>query len=302
MRFFDTDPLHWSGLSEARLKEFLGSKDRASYVLSTKIGINVQTDRQGKYASNVASIDKSLQSQAYDYTYDGVMRAFEHSLEQLNMDRIDILFAQDLDLLTHQSSSALTARVTEFMNGGYKALLSLRDQGAIKAIGAAANQWEPCQRMAEQGDFDMFLLSGRYTLLEQGALESFLPLCETRGIGVVIAAQDGADGLFAGPTLSAAANSDAAPEEDQLRVAEMKSICDAHHVRIEDAAFHFPLLHWAVVSVLTGATSVAAVEKSLAAEHARLPDALWTDLEEAGLIREGSFTKSDVHHHHHHHH
>src|SRR5262249_8122388 len=122
----------------------------------------------------------------YDYSYDGAMRSLEFSLERLGLDHIDIVYAHDLDAYTHGSRDAGEARVKEFMAGGYPALGTLRGSGSIKAIGAGVNELEFAETLARVGEFDLFLLAGRYTLLEQQALTSFLPLCVEKKIGVVV--------------------------------------------------------------------------------------------------------------------
>ena len=65
-------------------------------------------------------------------------------------------------------------RIIEFFDaGGYDAMVKLRDEGVVSAIGGGINEWEVCETLARRGDFDVFLLAGRYTLLEQNALDSF---------------------------------------------------------------------------------------------------------------------------------
>ena len=222
----------------------------------------------------------------YDYSYDGVMRSIEFSLERLGIDRIDILFAHDLDIFNHGTQETLDAKLNEFMNGGYKALLSLRDQGTIKAFGAGVNEWQPCQWMAERGDFDIFLLAGRYTLLEQEALTSFLPLCEARGIGVVIGGPYNSGILATGPKPGAFYNYDPAPEDVLERVRVIQGICERHSVRMVDAAFQFPLRHPSVISVIPGGQGVSEMESNIRAESAVIPEALWADLKNEGVVRE----------------
>ncbi|MEM6896189.1 MAG: aldo/keto reductase, partial [Pseudomonadota bacterium] len=161
VRYFDTAPLYGLGLSETRLNHFLRGKDRDSYVLSTKIGRLFQATAPDQRDGFGKWFDVPARREVYDYTYDGVMRSVAFSLERLGIDRIDILYAHDLDVFTHGSQDALDPKLAELMEGGYKALLSLRDQGVIKAFGAGVNEWQPCQWMAERGDFDIFLLAGR---------------------------------------------------------------------------------------------------------------------------------------------
>jgi D-threo-aldose 1-dehydrogenase len=168
-------------------------------VLSSKIGRLLRAatpetrDGIGKW------FEVPSRTEVYDYSYDGVMRSLEFSLERLGVDRIDILYAHDLDTFNHGSQKALDARLTELIEGGYKALMELRDQGVIRAFGAGVNEWQPCQWLAERGDFDLFLLAGRYTLLEQEAQESFLPLAQERGIGIVIGGAFNSGILATGP-------------------------------------------------------------------------------------------------------
>ncbi|MEQ8827300.1 MAG: aldo/keto reductase, partial [Parvibaculum sp.] len=230
--------------------------------------------------------DTPTRREVYDYTYDGVMRSLEFSLERLGVDRIDILFAHDLDIFNHGSQETLDAKLSELMDGGYKALVELRDQGVIKAFGAGVNEWQPCQWMTERGDFDLFLLAGRYTLLEQEALESFLPLATDRGIGIIIGGPYNSGVLATGPKPGAFYNYDLAPQDILDRVARIEAVCNRHEVRMVDAAFQFPLRHPAIVSVIPGGQGVAEVEANLKAATAEIPAALWAELKSEGLMRD----------------
>ncbi len=137
-------------------------------------------------------------TEIYDYGHDAVLRSLEFSLERLGLDRVDILYAHDLDIFNHGSAAALQARLEEFMAGGYRALLRLRDEGVIRAFGAGVNEWQPCQWLMERGDFDLFLLAGRYTLLEQESL-GFMNAAAARGVGVVIGGPYNSGILARGP-------------------------------------------------------------------------------------------------------
>jgi len=286
VRYYDTAPLYGLGLAETRLNRFLRGKDRDSYVLSTKIGRLLTATTPDKRDGFGKWFDVPSRNEVYDFTYDGVMRTVEFSLERLGVDRIDILYAHDLDLFNHGDQEALDAKLAELMEGGYDALLALRDQGVITAFGAGVNEWQPCQWMAERGDFDLFLLAGRYTLLEQEALSSFLPLCQTRGIGVVIGGPYNSGVLASGPKPGAYYNYDPAPDEILKRVGEIEAICSTHNVRLVDAAFPFPLRHPAVVSSSPGGQGLSEMESNILAERAKVPEALWADLKTAGLLRD----------------
>jgi len=284
-RYFDTAPLYGLGLAETRLNRFLLGRPRGDYVLSTKVGRLLAACPPDERTGIGKFFDTPSRREVYDYSYDGVMRSFEVSLERLGVDSVDILYGHDIDLFNHGSHAALDARLNEFIRGGYTALLSLRDQGVIKAFGAGLNEWQPCQWLAERGDFDLFLLAGRYTLLEQEALDSFLPLCESRGIGIVLGGPYNSGILATGPKPGAWYNYDPAPPEVLERVAKIQAVCERHGVRLIEAALQFPLLHPSVVSVIPGGQSAAEVESNRAIMDKAIPPALWQDLKSAGLLR-----------------
>lgn len=286
VRYYDTAPLYGLGLSETRLNRFLRGKDRDSYVLSTKIGRLLRATTPDKRDGFDKWFDVPARNEVYDYSYDGVMRSIDFSLERLGTHRIDMLFAHDIDLANHGSQDVLDAKLAELMAGGYKALMELRDQGVIQAFGAGVNEWQPCQWLAERGDFDIFLLAGRYTLLEQEALNSFLPLCEDRGIGVVVGGAYNSGVLATGPKPGAFYNYDPAPPEILERVRRIEEICTKNGVRMVDAAFQFPLRHPSVVSVIPGGQGMDEMNSNIAAEATQIPDQLWADLKAAGLMRE----------------
>ncbi|MFV0300663.1 MAG: aldo/keto reductase [Paracoccus sp. (in: a-proteobacteria)] len=285
IRYFDTAPLYGLGLAETRLNAFLRGKPRDDYLLSTKVGRLLEPVPPGQRTGIGKFFDVPSRREIYDYSHDGVLRSVEFSLERLGLDRIDILFAHDLDIFNHGSEAAMLARLDEFMAGGYRALLRLRDEGVIAAFGAGLNEWQPCQWLAERGDFDLFLLAGRYTLLEQEALDSFLPLASARGIGIVVGGPYNSGILAGGAAGAGFYNYDAAPPGVLDRVRRIEAICARHGTRMTDAALQFPLHHPAVVSVIPGAQSLAEMKGNLAAVQAAIPDALWQDLQAAGLLR-----------------
>ncbi len=285
VRYFDTAPLYGLGLSERRLGALLRGKHRDDYVLSTKAGRLLEVCDPAERTGTDKWFDVPARREVYDYSYDGILRSLELSLERLGADRVDILYVHDIDVSNHGSKAASDARIDEFMASGYRAMVSMREQGVVKAIGGGVNEWEVCQTLAERGDFDLFLLAGRYTLLEQEALESFLPLCESRGIGIVIGGPYNSGILASGPKPGAFYNYEPAPPPVRDRVRRLGEVCDAHGVRLIDAALRFPLLHPCVVSVIPGGQRVKEVESNIRAAQAKIPPALWDDLKARELIR-----------------
>ncbi len=291
VRYYDTAPLYGLGLSETRLNRFLRGKDRDDYVLATKAGRLMQVCSPQDRTGIGKWFAVPTRREVYDYSYDGVMRSLEFSLERLGVDRVDILYVHDLCIFTHGSKEASDARIEEFMSSGYDAMISLRDQGVVKAIGGGINEWEVCQTLAERGDFDLFLLAGRYTLLEQESLDSFLPICESRDIGIVIGGPYNSGILASGPIPGAFYNYDPAPGPILDKVRAIETVCRSHGVSLIDAALQFPLMNPNIVSVIPGGQSREQMESNLGAAEASIPPALWTDLKDQGLMREDAPTE-----------
>jgi D-threo-aldose 1-dehydrogenase len=286
VRYFDTAPLYGLGLSETRLNHFLRGKKRDEYVISTKAGRLLQKCEPEERTGIGKFFDTPSRRQIYDYSYDGVMRSLEFSLERLGLDWVDILHVHDLCIFTHGSKAASDARIAAFFDtGGYDAMIALRDQGVVKAIGGGINEWEVCQTLTERGDFDLFLLAGRYTLLEQEALISFLPLCQKRGIGIVLGGPYNSGILATGVKQGAQFNYSNAPQSVIDKVARIEAVCARHGVPMIEAALQFPLFHPSVVSVIPGGQSASEVTSNRKFLDAVIPAALWADLKAEGLMR-----------------
>jgi D-threo-aldose 1-dehydrogenase len=263
VRLFDTAPLYGNGLSERLLGSFLKFKPREEYVLATKVGRRLRAP--------------TLQARegmppVFDFSYDGVMRAFEESLMRLGAERVDILHIHDPD--NHYRDA---------LAGAYKALDNLRSQGAIKAVGAGMNQSEMLVRFARDGVFDCFLLAGRYTLLDQGALAEFLPLCEERGISVIAAGVYNS-GILADPRANAKFDYQDADQSLVNRALRIEEICLRHGVPLKAAAMQFAAAHPAVATTLTGARSPTEIEENVAVYSLAISPVMWEDLLAEGLI------------------
>ena len=284
-RLYDTAPLYGLGLAETRLNAFLRGKKRGDYVLSTKVGRLLRVCPPKQRTGIGKFFDTPSRTEVFDYSYDGVMRSLEFSLERLGVDHIDVVFAHDLDIFTHGSQAASDARVGEFMGGGYKALLQLRAEGTIKAFGAGINEWQVAETLARAGEFDIFLLAGRYTLLEQEALETFLPWCTANNIGIFLGGPYNSGILATGPVPGAFYNYSRAPVAIRDRVAGIEAVCRRHGVKLAQAAIRFPLGHSSVLSVIPGGQKPSEVQRNREMISAKIPAALWRDLKREGFIR-----------------
>lgn len=277
LRFFDTAPMYGNGSAERRLGATLRGKPRHSYVLATKVGrllrLPATPSVEDAYYKGTPP-----ERPVFDFSYDGVMRSFEESLIRLGLDRIDILHIHDPD--SHE---------TEAMAGAYRALDRLRAEGSIRAVGAGMNQWEMLARFAEAGSFDCFLLAGRYTLLDQSALATLLPICERRNVRILVGGVYNS-GLLADPKPGAKFNYTDAPPKLIERAQRLAEVCRSHGVPLKAAAIQFPALHPTVASVLTGARSVTELEENVTMNRVPIPTALWDDLRRQGLISQDAPT------------
>jgi D-threo-aldose 1-dehydrogenase len=284
LRYFDTAPLYGHGLSEMRIGRVLQEKPRRDYVLSTKVGRLLEPCEPGEEASGIYKGTPQVRGR-YDYSYDGVMRSFEASLARLNLDRIDILYVHDIDARNHGGREACETRLRELVDrGGWRALDELRSCGTVDALGAGVNEWEPCARLLDLADPDLFLLAGRYTLLEQEPLDAFFPACVRRGVGIVNGGPFNSGILARGPKSQASYDYGRAPPEVMRRVQALDAVCRRFDVSLLAAALQFAGAHPAVVSVIPGAQTVAELDSNLRAMETPIPQALWAALRDGGLL------------------
>jgi D-threo-aldose 1-dehydrogenase len=280
--YFDTAPFYGLGLSEQRVGNVLS--DRKDMVISTKVG-RLLHDCHPDEATPEMYVDVPSRRITFDYSYDGIMRSFASSLNRLNGAQPDILLLHDIDPGTHGQDVSDAHLRDLFDNGGYRALTELRDNGDIAAIGAGVNDWKICERLLGEAEFDCFLLAGRYTLLEQEALNSFLPLCEKRDVGIILGGPYNSGILATGAVPGARYNY--APAEQSIldRVAKIEKVCAAHNVPLIAAALQFVMGHPAVRSVIPGAANPTEIASNVTLFDMKIPIGLWSDLQAAGLIR-----------------
>jgi D-threo-aldose 1-dehydrogenase len=280
LRYFDTAPFYGTGLSEHRLGACLRGVDRREVVLSTKVG-RLLVPHPAPAAAGAWSRHYPFEV-AFDYSRDGTLRSIEHSLQRLGTNAIDIVLIHDVN--RRWQGDLVEQRYREAMDGAHRALAELREAGAIKAFGVGVNDWTILERFAADGDFDCFMLAGRYTLLDHSAIATFLPDCLRRGIAVLMAAPFNSGILATGATPGATYFYQAAEPAIAERTRRIERVCALHGVELAAAALQFPLAHPAVASVVTGMRSVREVEANLAHVRAPIPDAFWDELRHDGLI------------------
>src|SRR5262249_12102401 len=279
------------GRSELRMGAALRERPRDEYVLSTKVGRVMHAMKPGeKKAADFRENGLPGFAPVFDYTYDGVMRSLEHSHLRLGLARIDIALIHDVDFWTIKDRKILDERFKTVMDSGFKALAELRKAGVIGAIGVGINESDTSLRFIQSGDFDCMLLAGRYTLLEQGGLEAFLPECTKRNVSVILGGPYNSGILTGGGKAGATPEYGAAPAPLIEKAQRIEAVCQRHGVELGAAALQFPLFHPAVCSVIPGALSAAEVKQNAGRLSARIPVELWSELKREKLLDPGSPT------------
>ena len=275
IRYYDTAPHYGLGLSERRLGDALRCRPRDEYVISTKVGRILLPSPQTAHQRDPDGFDVAASHRrVWDFSRDGVHRSLESSLERTGLDRIDIVYLHDPDEHWRQARDE-----------AIPALVELREQGIVRAIGAGMNQSPMLARFVQETDVDLVMCAGRYTLFEQGALDDLLPAAEDRGVGVVIAGVYNS-GLLARerPPDDATYNYQQAPVELIELARRIAAVCDIYDVTLPEAALAFVRLHPAVVSTVVGLCSQAQVTETLQRMNANVPSQLWRALRASGLI------------------
>ena len=284
IRYFDTAPFYGFGLAERRLGAALAARDPAGKaIVSTKVGRLLRPvddpaqDRQG-------FVDGDPFEPVFDYSYDAVLLSHEESLQRLRRGRVEILLAHDLGTLTHGAEEERHMRA--FLDGGYRAMVELKQSGAIDAIGVGVNETAVVERLLEQVDLDVVLIAGRYTLLDQQAADQLFPICQAKGVKVIVGGPYNS-GILARPGIAQAeARYDylAAPADVVARAEAIEQVCDRFGGPLPAAALQCPSRHPAVDCVVAGFGSEREVGEAVERLATPIPDALWQDLEDQGLV------------------
>ncbi len=287
LRYFDTSPYYGYGRSELLYGYALRSQPRDSFVLSTKVGRWMTPLREGEAVDGWRSGGLPFKA-TFDYSRDGTLRSLEQSLLRLGMARIDVALIHDVDVWTHGSQAEADRRFKETMAGCYPALVELRRAGVIGAIGVGLNETAMGARFAREADIDCVMLAHRYTLLEQGALDELLPLCEKKGMSILLAAPLNTGILAIGAREGATYDYKPAPPAILDKVRRIEAVCRRHNVELAAAALQFPLAHPRLASIVAGATKPSEVRENMARMSSAIPRDLWQELKHEGLLAEAA--------------
>jgi len=286
LNFFDTAPHYGAGLSERRIGDAIRGSEIKNCIVSTKVGrmlypeanADVETLRHG-------FITPMPFEQRYDYSYDGVMRSWEDSLIRLGLASVEILLVHDIGIKTHRELHK--DRWMEFtVGGGYLALEELRAGGQVRAIGLGVNEIKVCEAALDIGQFDCFLLAGRYTLLEQQDSLELFSRCSASNTSIIAGSPFNSGILITGATGAQVGNYNYAPPTAEIieRVLAIEAVCRDFDVSLAAAALHLPLAHKAVASVIPGLASVASVSQAVGWINTKSPVEFWNALKELDLL------------------
>jgi D-threo-aldose 1-dehydrogenase len=282
VRYVDTAPYYGFGQAERAVGDALRAEPRDEWVLSTKVGRLLRpcpSAPQAAVPGDGARRPVMPFEPVYDYSHDGILRSVEDSLQRLGLARIDILYVHDIGTYQH-GRDAHPGLMHTLRESGYRALEGLRRSGAVRAIGIGVNEKEVLLEALEWGDWDAFLLAGRYTLLEQGPLDDLLPKCLKAGTSIVVGGPLNS-GILAGRETW---NYRTAPPEILARANAIGAVCDRHGVPLAAAALQFPLAHPAVAAIIPGPRNADEFRTNLALLQHPIPAALWHDLRQARLL------------------
>jgi D-threo-aldose 1-dehydrogenase len=284
IRYIDAAPYYGVGFAERAVGDAMRGRPRDQWVLSSKVGrlLRPLSGPPGDDRRHPLPFDS-----VYDYSYDGIMRSVEDSLQRLGLARIDMLYVHDIGAYQH-GAAAHPALMKTLRDSGRRALDELRRTGAVRAIGIGVNEREVLLEALEWADWDAFLLAGRYTLLEQAPLDDLLPKCLERGVSIVVGGPLNS-GILAGRD---SWNYAPAPPEVKARAQAIAAVCERHGVPLPAAALQFPLAHPAVAAVIPGPRDVAELAANVALLQRPIPAALWEELRAQRLLHPAAPTPS----------
>src|ERR1700691_1083593 len=285
VRYFDTSPWYGKGQAEHRVGRALYRRPRDEFAISSKVGRLLRRPLKPGPFEHGEWLGGLKFDAVFDYSYDGVMRSFEDSLQRLGVNRIDVLLIHDLDPWHFKTEAKVGPYMNQLFTSGWRALEELREQGVIKGIGAGFNTMGTIPRYLDLFDIDFFLIAMRYTLLEQDVLDDEFLRCAERGVGIVVGGTYNSGILATGAAPHAMYNYSPATPQILAKVAKIEAVCKRHNVPLAAAALQFPLGHPIVASVIPGAVSRAQVTMNLDAFNHKIPADLWAELKHEMLIR-----------------
>jgi len=277
IRYFDTAPHYGAGLAERRLGVALHDMPRKDIFLSTKVGRVLHADKNSVKKDADCYVEASPFDREYDYTYDGIMRSFEDSLQRLGVSQVDMLLMHDIGELTHKEKNQTYFQ--QAVNGGFKAMSELREQGVVRNIGLGVNEWQVCDQAMDHAKFDCFMVANCFTLLNNDITDYFTDKCTKNQVSLIAAAPFNSGILAKGSKGLGHYFYGEAPQEIVDKVIAIEAVCEQFNVSLQAAAIQYALRYDCVKSILIGMTNDVRVAQNIAWYEEDIPEAFWLSLE-----------------------
>ena len=285
IRYFDTAPFYGYGKSEHRIGHFLRQQPREEFTISTKVGRVLTATRDLDTFDKDICVGGLPFEHHFDYSYDGIMRSYEDSLQRLGLHAVDLLLIHDLDYFFHTTEAMVNASLAQIYTSGWRALDELRSSGQIGGIGAGLNLPGIVLRFLDMVDLDFFIIAMPYTLLDQGVLDDEFPKCTEQGVDIVIGSVFASGILATGPVEGALYGYKPATSEILEKTRNIQAVCNRHSVPLPAAAMQFPLAHPSVAAIIPGAHKPDFIRTNIQHLQHDIPADLWTELKTEGLLR-----------------
>lgn len=276
IQYFDTAPHYGAGLAERRLGVALDGIPRADVFLSTKVGRVLHADKNSVKKDADCYVEASPFDREYDYTYDGIMRSFEDSLQRLGVSQIDMLLMHDIGELTHKEKHQ--AYFQQAIGGGFKAMAELREQGAVRNIGLGVNEWQICDQAMEYAQFDCFMVANCFTLLNNDITDYFTDKCSKNQVSLIAAAPFNSGILAKGSKGLGHYFYGEAPQDIVKKAIAIEAVCEQFNVSLQAAAIQYALRYDCVKSILIGMTNESRVAQNIAWYEEDISEAFWLSL------------------------
>ena len=284
VRYFDTSPWYGRGLSELRIGHALRSRPRDQFVLSSKVGRLLSLPKDPGNWDRSPWVGGLPFDHRRDYTYDGIMRSYEDSIQRIGTSYIDLLLIHDLDHWHLGTDARVNAYMAQLYTSGYRALRDLKDEKLIGGIGAGINQKGTMQQFMDWVDLDFFLVALAYTLMDHEVLDTEIAAATERGMGLVIGGVYNSGILATGAVDGAMYNYKPATDDAMKRVGLIENVCKRHDIPLAAAALQFPLGHPNVASVIPGAINPEQQASNIAAMSHDIPQDFWAELKAEEIL------------------
>jgi D-threo-aldose 1-dehydrogenase len=288
VRYYDMAPWYGLGLAERRYGNFLHTKHRHEYVLSTKVGKLLKASTTAK-SKGLFPFSPSPNDVVYDYTASGVRRSIEDSLQRLGIDSIDIAFVHDISSDNKYLPTPWPEQFAIAQKGAFPELTRMREEGLIKGWGIGVNTPEPILRLLEVADPDVCLLASQYSLIDhKNALNQVFPAARAKNVSFVVGSALNAGFLSGSPRYNYGKESYKIPPEFLEKRRRLREAADKYGVDLRTAALQFSAAPDVAAALVVGCRSEQQILADYTSMQTKIPTEFWADLKAQNLIEQNA--------------